>query len=197
MDDPSWVQGRKVLSPLGNLHRPGLQPQIPANRHRGPIANRHRGPTANRHRGPTAEQKAYGTCPFLTGFSSSRGDFKYTSAFVSNFETQECVPSHQPACTRHTGIHLDGLTTIHVRNRIPDSILTEPMEKAAGRYWEDLGAIRSKVDQRQDLGPKILTRNLTNIITGKKNKKKRARKEAIHFENSMTYSRSHEMWKPS
>lgn len=138
VNDPPWVQSWKVLSRLGNEHRPGLQAQIPANRHMGPVS----------------EQTAYGTGTFLTGFSSSHEDFKYTSAFASNFETQECVLLHQSACTRQTDVRLDCPTRIHVRNRIPASNLTEQMEEAAGRYWEDLETINSRADQGQDLWKK-------------------------------------------
>lgn len=44
---------------------PGLQPQTPVDSHMSPLAS-----------------------TFLTGFSSSHGDFKQTSAFASNFETR-------------------------------------------------------------------------------------------------------------
>ena len=91
--------------------------------------------------GPVSEQTAYGTGTFLTGFSSSHEDFKYTSAFASNFETQECVLLHQSACTRQTDVRLDCPTRIHVRNRIPASNLTEQMEEeqeGTGRIWKPL-----------------------------------------------------------
>lgn len=152
-----WVQSCKVLSPRGNAHMPGPQSQIPGNRYMGPIA----------------ERTAWGTSTFLTGFSSGHGGFKNTFAFVSNFETHECVWSHQPACIKDRGIHLipwpESMWETEYQLPFP---MSKCKEKQEGALEEDLETHSQVRPSTGLMKKKILNRSLTNIITGRKTKRR-------------------------